>query len=66
MIPTNALSRMIYLQDPMNTRCGLYEGMENEYDMEAVDIIDMLKNRYSFQECLFLKPESFFLERLGI
>ena len=60
MITKNALSRMIYLQDPMNTCCLVNEEMENEYDMEAVDIIRMLEKGVSFRNAFFSSFSYFF------
>ena len=60
MITKNALSRMIYLQDPMNTCCLVNEEMENEYDMEAVDIIRMLEKGVPFRNAFFSSFSYFF------
>ena len=60
MITRNALSRMIYLQDPMNTCCCVNEEMENEYDMEAVDIIGMLEKGVPFRNAFFSSFSYFF------
>ena len=40
---------MICDQDPMNTCCRVNDGMENEYDMEAEDIILMLEQGVPFR-----------------
>ena len=60
MITRNALSRMIYLQDPMNTCCCANEEMEDEYDMEAVDIIKMLEKGVPFRNAFFSSFSYFF------
>ena len=60
MITKNALSRMIYIHDPMGTCCCVNEGMENEYDMEAVDIIDMLGKGVPFRNAFFSSFSYFF------
>ena len=60
MITRNALSRMIYLQDPMNTCCRVNEEMEDEYDMEAVDIIKMLEKGVPFRNAFFSSFSYFF------
>ena len=60
MITRNALSRMIYLQDPMNTCCCVNGEMEDEYDMEAVDIISMLEQGVPFRNAFFSSFSYFF------
>ena len=60
MITKNALSRMLYLKDPMNTCCCVNEEMEDEYDMEAVDIIMMLEQGVPFRNAFFSSFSYFF------
>lgn len=42
MITKNKLSNILYRVDPMNTSCTSNKGMENEYDKEANEIVDLL------------------------
>jgi len=37
----------------MHTQCRVYEGMEDEYDMEAADIVDMLGKGVPFRSAYF-------------
>lgn len=60
MITKKALSRIIYDQDPIGTCCYVNDGMENEYDQEAGDIISMLEQGVPFRNAYFSSMSYFF------
>lgn len=58
----HCLSRALYQYDPMNTGCGVNEGMEDEYLNQATDIVQHLSEGVLLRDALIRTFDYWFWE----
>lgn len=65
MITVEQLSQILYSIDPMNTTCRSNKGMENEYDTEAWEIVNLIKDGAPFKQAYYqVMSENFWVARV--
>lgn len=56
------LTKILWKHDVMNTSCNVNECMEDEYQLEAMHILDQLNKGTTFKAACFLTFSVFFWE----
>jgi hypothetical protein len=62
MITLKQLTYLLYKYDPMNTTCTSNKGMENEYSMEAKEILKLVSSGVPFKYAYISIMTHFFWE----
>jgi len=52
MISANELSKIFYTHDPLHTSCTVNENMEDEYDSEALDVLQLIHEGHTFETAI--------------
>lgn len=59
------ISKVLWRHDPANTGCNVCEGMEDEYDRIAINLISHSKHLQSFENFRAVLVDAFFEEALS-